>query len=159
MKLIILESQLRRIVENNEILDQILDKINNEGMGSLTYREREFLKKYSTDKEPTSLGFDVNENTGKIIKSSVPNSPELIFDFSEMLETDENMVYYGSIYYDKKEYVGSFVCDKDNKLESIEFWIWGVDDEDPVNLLDERDGFVSDLELFFEYDVLPGIMS
>ena len=84
MKLIILESQLIRIVENNEILYQILDKINNEGIDSLTYREREFLKKYSTDKEPTSLGFDVNENTGKIIKSSVPNSPELIFDFSEM---------------------------------------------------------------------------
>lgn len=158
MRIIITENQLKTIVENQKVLDQILDKISAEGIDSLTFREREYLDKYSKGKAPDDLGGDINYKKGTTIKSSLPQVADFTFVFQEVNETDENIEYYGIIYFGGNEYIGAFVCDKNNNLESIEFWIWGNDDQDPINLLDDAQGLEHELEVFFESDILPELV-
>lgn len=158
MKIIINENQFKVIVENQKVLDAILDKINAEGIDSLTFREREFLDKYSKGKSPDELGGDINYKKGTVVKSSFPGIPPFKFIFNEVNETADGIEYYGSFYFQGDEYIGAFVCDKDNNLESTEFSIWGIDDKKPVDLMETAQGLEHEIELFFEDEVLPALM-
>lgn len=43
---LITESQYTQLIENEELVDRILDKISKSGLNSLTYTEKEYLDKY-----------------------------------------------------------------------------------------------------------------
>lgn len=156
MKYILTESQLKFIVEDQKTLDIILDKISSDGVESLNFREREFLKDYSKGKTPDYIKGDINDKKGEKIVSSLRNDMEFVF--SETIETDETIEYYGSFYFKGEEYVGAFVCDKENNLLSVEFWIWGTSDTEQINLFDSAEGMEREIELFFEDDVLPKLI-
>jgi len=158
MKIIINENQLKVIVENQKVLDAILDKISAEGIDSLTFREREFLDKYSKGKSPDELGGDINYKKGTTVKSSFPGIPPFKFVFNEVNETADGIEYYGSFYFQGDEYIGAFVCDRNNNLESIEFSIWGNNDREPIDLLDSAQGLEHEIEVFFEDEVLPALV-
>lgn len=158
MKIIITESQHKVIMENQRVLNKILDKISYEGMDSLTFREREFLDKFSKDKAPDELGGDINYKKGATFESSMPGIPKFTFVFNEVNETADGIEYYGSFYFQGNEYIGAFVCDKDNNLESIEFSIWGDNENEPTDLLDAIEGLEHEIEVFFEDEVLPALI-
>jgi hypothetical protein len=46
---LITESQYVQLIENEELVDSILDKISKSGLNSLTYTEKEYLDKYGKD--------------------------------------------------------------------------------------------------------------
>lgn len=156
MKILISENQLNVVLENQKVLNQILDKISHEGMDSLTFREKEFLDKFSKGQSPEDIGPDFNFKKGTFIEPSSSHLP-FEFTFNESIETDEGIDYFGIINFAGREYVGAFVCDKDNKLQSIEFWLWGTDENEEENLLDVAEGLEQELKIFFEDDVLPVI--
>lgn len=158
MKILISENQLNVVLENQKVLNQILDKISHEGIDSLTFREREFLDKFSKDKSPDELGVDINYKKGTTVESSFPGIPPFTFVFNEVNETADGIEYYGSFYFQGYEYIGAFVCDKDNNLESIEFSIWGNNEEEPSDLLDSAQGLEHEIEVFFEDEVLPALI-
>lgn len=158
MKILVTENQLDFIIENQKILNQILDKISYEGMDSLTFREREFLDKFSKGKTSDELGVDINYKKGTTVEYSFPGIPPFKFTFSEVNETADGIEYYGSFYFAGDEYIGAFVCDKENNLESIEFSIWGDNDRESTDLLEIAGGLEHEIEVFFEDEVLPALV-
>lgn len=156
MKIIISENHFRLIKENQKVLNQILDKISHEGMDSLTFREKDFLDKFSKGNSPNDLGPDATEKIGSIVVSSNPKIPQIVFVLNDVVETDRNIEYFGAIYFNDKEYIGVFVTDPNNKLEFMDFYFYDENMES-INLLDEIEGLEKEFELFFQDDILPMI--
>jgi hypothetical protein len=82
---IITESQYKQLLEDQEVIDRILDKISSQGIGSLEPKEKEYLDKHSKGEKNIEAPIHY-------IKLNLPkdiNSPEIISIWSQEVQDGE----------------------------------------------------------------------
>ena len=101
---LITESQYKKLLEDQNVIDRILDKISAQGKDSLTPSEKEYLDKYSKGKinieEPyidNNIPEDIKEYLYNLIDFHLPEDVEEGDVFEEILKNDEfgNEEFYG----------------------------------------------------------------
>lgn len=158
MKYLITESQYQLLLENQEYVDSLLDKITDKGYDSLSIDEKRYLKYYS---EHTNKGGNpdefvdpsevYDEREGEVFKGMLADQP-IEFTFSEEVIEDDDIDYYGEIKFGTKEYFGTFTTDRNGYLKGVDFS--NVDDEEDYRLQDVIEGLEHELEMFFYEDVI-----
>ena len=121
-KIIITENQLRLLLENQEYIDSLLDKITTKGVESLTPSEKKYLDCLSSheghmdDYDDPNYEDDYDERRGEKITSSLPNLPQVqfVFDYEER-EGDE-ILLYGSVHFQGNEYIGVIITNNNGNL-------------------------------------------
>ena len=159
MKFILTESQYDRLVESQEVVDRLLDKITEKGFDSLSIDEKRYLKYYS---EHTSQGGNpdnfidpserYDEREGEVINGMLADQ-SIQFTFSEENNEGEEIEYFGEIKFGGKEFFGSLVTD--NRGHLIDYDFYNVDDEEDYGLKDVVEGLEYELESFFSEEVIP----
>jgi hypothetical protein len=159
MKFILTESQYDRLVESQEVVDRLLDKITEKGYDSLNIDEKRYLKYYS---EHTKQGGRpdefvdpserYDEREGEVINGMLADQP-IQFTFSEENDNGDEVEYFGEIKFGGKEYFGSFATDKRGYL--IDYDFYNVDDEEDYGLKEVAEGLEYELESFFSENVVP----
>ena len=165
-KIIITENQLRLLLENQEYIDSLLDKITTKGVESLTPSEKKYLDGLSSheghmdDYDDPNYEDDYDERRGEKITSSLPNLPQVqfVFDYEER-EGDE-ILLYGSVHFQGNEYIGVIITNNNGNLIDFDFQIAELryDESEVTNLLDDAEGLEHELSVFFEDDVIPTLM-
>ena len=126
MNIILTESQYRILLENQEEVDRILDKIGDGGYESLSVDEKRYLDSFSKHKgrpdefvDP-SKSYDNRE--GEKFTSSFNHIPkiEFVFDYEEQNEDETTL--YGTIYFKDKEYIGGLFLNKMGHLIDFDFY-------------------------------------
>jgi hypothetical protein len=118
-KITLTESQLVSLIQRmvNEAMsdiDVILDKINQEGMESLTQQEKEYLRHYSTtgeymdieDEEEMGPSFE-----GETFKDRIKDAP-VSFTYEVTEEVEKGLVHTGYITVYQDEYYGEILCNE-----------------------------------------------
>jgi hypothetical protein len=164
-KFIISKTQLNYIVENQERVDNILDKIKKSGLDSLRPSEKKYLDAFSKYeghpedfKDPNYEEYD--DRKGEKFVSDFRNLPqiEFVFDYEEK-ENDE-IHLYGKIFFVGQEYVGVIVTNNKGNLIDYDFHSSDIDynNPNPNRLVDDMEGFTHELEVFLEDEVIPGLI-
>jgi hypothetical protein len=165
-KIIITENQLRLLLENQEYVNSLLDKIGTKGIESLTPSEKKYLDGLSSheghidDYDDPNYEDDYDERRGEKITSSLPNLPQLQFVFDYEEREGNEILLYGSVYFQGNEYVGVIVTNENGNLIDFDFQVAEIDfdDTEVTNLLDDAQGLEHELSVFFENDVIPALM-
>lgn len=159
MKYLITESQYEILLENQNYVDSLLDKISERGYNSLSIDEKKYLKYYS---EHTNEGGHpdefvnpsevYDEREGEVIEDEISGLP-IQFTFSEETENEYGIGYYGEIRFNGDEYLGVIVSDERGHLVDYDFY--SVSSDDDVRLQDNLEGLEYEVSLFFSEKVLP----
>ena len=165
-KIIITENQLRLLLENQEYVNSLLDKIGAKGIESLTPSEKKYLDGLSSheghmdDYDDPNYEDDYDERRGEKITSSLPNLPQLQFVFDYEEREGNEILLYGSVYFQGNEYVGVIVTNENGNLIDFDFQVAEIDfdDTEVTNLLDDAQGLEHELSVFFENDVIPALV-
>ena len=159
MKLIISETQYLRLLENNQVIDAILDKmISNE---KLLIDEKKCLDAYSHHiknggnpdvfkcPEP-----EYDEREGDVFLSDLPGLPEIKFTFSEEITDGDEIQYFGEVQFEGEEYLGAIITDNNGFLIDYDFYNVS-DDINDYRLQDVVEGLEYEIKHFFQEEVLP----
>lgn len=120
--------KLFKIFEYNEIeVNSILDKINKDGINSLTHIEKETLR-----------------NNGEIPRQTHFENGEMIFDIELSESLNDSEVIHGVLTYNNTKYKGYFQIYKNGQY-SCEFDNFEPEDDDWYNL----DDLIEELESVF----------
>jgi hypothetical protein len=168
-KIIVTESQMKFIIENEDYINQLIDKIGQSGRDSLTVSEKKYLEGLSSHEGPLKYYqgpadeysmYDYQR--GERIKSNLPNIPEMEFkyDYQEVdKESGKNeILIFGSIFFGGEEYYGYIAATPDGNLVEYEFQIGEIGYDlldDYENLMDELQGLEHEFEAFLEESVIP----
>lgn len=131
MKIIITESQYRFLVENTQEIDQILDKMSENGYESLSDDEKMTLKSYSEwlnkgekgefTPQNTSKNTDFDDKSGEKWTRILQDGSEFTFKYEyDEIENDVEL-YFGIVYWGGTEWVGCIVAEKDGSLALLDF--------------------------------------
>ena len=131
MKIIITESQYRFLVENTQEIDQILEKMSENGYENLSNDEKMTLKDYSEWLNKGEKGEFTPQNTpkntdfeGKMGENwtrTLQDGSEFTFQFDyEEIENDVEL-YFGVVKWGGTEWVGCIVAEKDGSLALLDF--------------------------------------
>jgi hypothetical protein len=131
MKIIITESQYRFLVENTQEIDQILDKMSENGYENLSNDEKMTLKDYSEWLNKGEKGEFTPQNTpkntdfeGKMGENwtrTLQDGSEFTFQFDyDEIENDVEL-YFGVVKWGGTEWVGCIVAEKDGSLALLDF--------------------------------------
>jgi|LakMenE01Jun11ns_1017448.scaffolds.fasta_scaffold9958850_23 hypothetical protein len=188
MKIIIKESQFTRLVENQNYIDSILDKMSDKGYESLSIDEKKFLEFFSkqerirekekthgeknlNDEEKSILNLDLSPETisfkeedpreGTSFESSFDNFPKITFIFDYEEKEDNQIHLYGTLYFDDMEYHGVIVTNKSQNLIDYDFIDANIDftTRNVTNLMDDNYDKRGMFENFFENEVIPKLLS
>lgn len=159
MKYLITESQYIRIIESQEKIDSILDKMSDGGYESLTIDEKRYLKNYSDHMnkggrpeefvDPTEK---YDEREGEVFTDYISRLP-VQFTFSEESTDGDNIYYYGELKFDEDEYLGVIITDLNGYFLDFDFYSL-LSDED-VRLKDKVEGIEHEFSMFFSENVIP----
>lgn len=129
MKIIITESQYKTLTEN---FDSVLDIYSKKNKGEkLKPSELDVLKVFNNYvkkggapeefvfNQDDVYGFD--EREGMLFNYNL-NGRSLQFEFSEEIETENDVEYFGEITFDGDEYLGVIVTDKNGYLIDYDFY-------------------------------------
>ena len=169
MKIIITESQLKFLVENVPIIDNILEKLHEFGYENLENEEKNILNKYS---EWLNLGkkgdfediinpktIDFEQKEGRKFTTILADDSEFVYKYDYSDEFEDEDIHYGVVYWNNQEWVGLFATDKRDKITEIDF----VCDEDfsgnEERLTDVLGKQIFQVRMFFEDEVLPNLMN
>jgi len=183
MKIVITESQYRILVENTQIIDNILDKMNEIGYENLENEEKMVLNKYSEWLNSGKKGDFMSEITPKNDDSEVSVGDEystflkdgsefsFIFDYDEI--TNSENLYFGVVTWHNEEWVGLIATDKKGNLTEIDFTLdqdsfqtydsddefAGYDEDQEKRLQDELGNDIHQVKYFFQEEVIPNLMN
>lgn len=159
MKVIITESQYNRLVESKKVVDNILNKITQDGYDSLSIDEKKYLKYYS---EHINNGGDPEEfvdpsekyddREGKVIKGEISGQP-IQFTYSEEIENDGETEYYGEVKFNDDEFLGVIMKDKRGYITGYDFY--SVMSDDDVRLQSVIGNLNYELINWFSEEVIP----
>ena len=161
MKIIISETQYLRLIESNQVIDVILDKLASKQQ--LMIDEKKCLEAYSdylnqggNPKLFKCPETEHDEREGDTFVSNFEGLPEIKFTFSEELKDDNEIQYFGEIQFGGEEYLGSIITDKRGYLIGYDFY--NVSDEvNDYRLQDVIEGMERELEVFFQDEVIPNL--
>jgi hypothetical protein len=159
MKIIISETQYLRLMEGNQVIDTILDKISSGDKLMIDEKKcldaySEYLKKggYPEDFKCPELEYD--EREGKVFVSNFKGLPEIKFTFSEELNQGDEIQYFGEIQFDGEEYLGVIITDGRGFLTDYDFY--NVSDElNDYSFNDVIEGIKHEVGVFFQDEVIP----
>ena len=149
MRILVSEEQYKILKEYQDVLDNILDKISAEGLDSLTYKEKTYLKQLEKTGQLGDLELPSENKKGFVIKSDIESLPDIKFTFYEANDTDIETEYYGEIEFMDRTFVGSVVTDPDGNITSVEFY----DFKDNTDLMVFLEGMEPEL-MYFLNDVV-----
>ena len=165
MNIILTESQYRILLENQEEVERILDKIGDGGYESLSLDEKRYLDLFSKHKgrpdEFVDPSESYDEREGEKFTSSFNHIPkiEFVFDYEEQNEDETTL--YGTIYFKDKEYIGGLFLNKMGHLIDFDFYDINEDSksihDDVGRFQDEIEGMKHEVKMFFEDDVIPSL--
>jgi len=146
--------------ENENLMNQILDKISSNGITSLNTGELKYLKQYSSGQINPDLEKALQVESGFVFVSK--NIPLLRFEYNFTEESDEEyqkMLHKGTVYIDGLEFDGDIYCDENGKYEAFDFHTYQSNDDGTTDQIedlayydDELDGKI---EKFFKNEVSP----
>jgi hypothetical protein len=162
MKFIITQKQYQLLKES---LDDVLDLYSKKSRGE-TLRPSEMDVLRAFDKHQKKGGnpedfvfnqddvYDIDEREGTRFKYNLKGRP-FTFEFSEEMEQDDEIEYYGEVTFMGDEFLGVIVTDKRGYLVDYDFYNT-LSDED-IRLQDVLKKEDSDLEIqnFFQEEVIP----
>jgi hypothetical protein len=167
MNIIITESQYRILLESQEEVDRILDKISDGSYESLSIDEKRYLDAFSKHEGRPDEFVDPSESyddrEGEKFTSSFNHIPkiEFVFDYEE--QTESETALYGTILFKDKEYIGGLFLNKMGHLVNFDFYDIN---EEPESIYDEVGRFQDDIEgmeyevkMFFEDEVIPSLIN
>jgi len=130
MKIIITESQYKFLIENQEVVDRILDKISEKGIKSLSIDEKRYLDEFSKHKGHPDEFIDpaerYDERRGEKFTSNFRNIPNITFTFDDEEIEDNQSILHGTIDYGDKSYWGVLIVNKLGHLIDLDFVDSGV---------------------------------
>ena len=182
MKIIITESQYRFLVENTQEIDQILDKMGENGYESLSNDEKMTLKSYSEwlnkgekgefSPQNTPKNTDFDDKSGEKWTRTLQDGSEFTFKYEYDEVEDEVKLYFGIVYWGGTEWVGCIVVDDDGSLGMLDFVedtgdYQTYDITDPFTrpegkkdryLINELGNLISEVEYFVEETIIPDLL-
>jgi len=146
--------------ENENLLNQILDKITSNGIVSLNSQELKYLKQYSTNNINPDLEKSLQVDSGYIFVSKNRTIPLLKFEYNETEEyEDGQMLHKGTVYFDDLEFGGEIYCNEDGIYQAYEFYTYQKNDDDTFDQMDDLTDFDNEfdgkIEKFFKNEVSP----
>jgi hypothetical protein len=146
--------------ENENLMNQILDKISSNGIVSLNSGELKYLKQYSTNNINPDLEKSLQVDSGYVFVSKNRTIPLLKFEYNETEEyEDGQMLHKGTVYFEDLEFGGEIYCDEDGKYQAYEFHTYQRNDDDTFDQLDDLTDYDDELdgkiEKFFKNEVCP----
>jgi hypothetical protein len=162
MKFIITQKQYQLLKES---LDDVLDLYSKKGRGeTLKPSEMDVLRAF--DKHQKKGGnpedfvfnqddvYNIDEREGMKFKYNLKGRP-FTFEFSEEMEQDDEIEYYGEVTFMGDEFLGVIVTDKRGYLVDYDFYSTLSDEE--IRLQDVLKKEDSDLEIqnFFQEEIIP----
>jgi hypothetical protein len=125
-------------------IDNILDKISQGGLESLTPQEKEYLKYYSKTGE-----YMDNEDEYKEDSSSEGTFSDSIagvnmkFKYESTEDTADEIIHSGYLKIDGDEFYGEIYCDPEGNYSTCNF-----EDPDGINLFEKYEGLEREIESF-----------
>ena len=164
-----MRSKRRYITENYPIVNSILDKMSEYGYQNLENEEKIILNKYSEWLNSGKKGdfeeiinpktIDYGQKEGNKFTTILADDSEFVFKYDYTDELEDEDIHYGVVYWNDQEWVGLFATDKGEKITEIDF----VCDEDfsgnEERLQDALGKQIHQVRMFFEDEVLPGLMN
>ena len=163
-KIIVTESQMKLILENEEYINQLIDKIGEFGRDSLTPSEKRYLEGISSHEGslkyyqgPTDEYDMYDEQRGERITSTLPNLENMEFKYDYQEKDGDEILIYGSIFFNGEEFYGVIVSSPNGNLVEYDFQIGEIeyDGSDYKNLFDVTEGLEHEVETFLEDEVIP----
>ena len=166
MKIIITESQYNFLIENQEVVDRILDKISEKGIKSLSIDEKRYLDEFSKHKGNPDEFIDpaerYDERRGEKFTSNFRNIPNITFTFDDEEIEDDQSILHGTIDYGDKSYWGVLIVNKLGHLIDLDFVDSDYDmlpsNDEVDRFQDHIEGMEHEVKMFFEDDVIPNLI-
>lgn len=166
MKIIITESQYNFLLENQEVVDRILDKISEKGIKSLSVDEKRYLDEFSKHKGNPDEFIDpaerYDERRGEKFTSNFRNIPNITFTFDDEEIEDDQSILHGTIDYGDKSYWGVLIVNKLGHLIDLDFVDSDYDmlpsNDEVDRFQDHIEGMEHEVKMFFEDDVIPNLI-
>lgn len=179
MKIVITESQYRKLVENIQIIDDILDKMGEIGYENLENDEKMTLNRYSEwlnsgqkgefMGEITPKKTDFEDKMGQKWSKKLADGSTFTFQFDYEEIEDDVELYFGTVYWGGSEWYGCIVVEKDGELALLDF-AEDVDlqsydpetEEDPTvrkYLTDSLGDLNDEVDFFIEEEIIPELMN
>jgi hypothetical protein len=153
-KIRLTESELVSLIQKmvNEAMsdiDNILDKISQEGMESLSQQEKEYLRHYSEtgeymDVEDEEDSLDINEFVGETFKDRIMDTP-VSFTYEVTEETGKGIIHTGYFTIYEDEYYGEIFCDDEGTFMFANF-----ESPEGTELFEDYNKIQGELEMFFQ---------
>lgn len=158
MRIIISETQYLRLIENDNVIDVILDKIASKEQLMIDEKKcldtySEYLNQGGNPKDFKCPEPEYDEREGEVFISNFEGLPEIKFTFSEELQDGNEIQYFGEIEFEGEEYLGSIITDKLGYL--IDYDFYNVSNENDYRLQDVVEGMEYEIEGFFQEEVIP----
>lgn len=162
MKFIITQKQYSLLKES---LDDVLDLYSKKGRGE-TLRPSEMDVLRAFDKHQKKGGnpedfvfsqddvYDTDEREGMRFKYNLKGRP-FVFEFSEEIEKDDEIEYYGEIRFNGDEFLGVIVTDKRGYLTDYDFYSTLSDDDIRLQNILKDESSEAEIQHFFQEEIIP----
>lgn len=162
MKFIITQKQYDLLKES---LDDVLDLYSKKGRGeTLKPSEMDVLRAF--DKHQKKGGnpedfvfnqddvYDTDEREGMKFKYNLKGRP-FTFEFSEEMENNDEVEYYGEVTFNGDEFLGVIVTDKRGYLSDYDFYSTLSDDDVRLQNILKDENSDAEIQNFFQEEVIP----
>jgi hypothetical protein len=166
MKIIITESQYNFLVESQEVVDRILDKISERGYESLSIDEKKYLDHFSKHEGNPDEFVDpaerYDERRGERFTSNFRNMPNIEFIFDDEEVEGDQTILHGTIEFGDKSYWGVLMVNKLGHLVDLDFvdseYNMSPSDDEVDRFQNHIEGMEHEVKTFFEDEVIPNLI-
>ena len=150
-KIKLTESELVSLIQKmvNEAMsdiDNILDKISQSGMESLSPQEKEYLQHYSTTGEYMDMEGEENSSyEGENVFSDSIDGINMKFKYESTEDAADEIIHSGYLEINNDEFYGEIYCDPEGDYSTCNF-----EDPDGVNLFEKYEGLEHEVEYFLD---------
>jgi hypothetical protein len=154
-KIRLTESKLISLIERivNEAMsdiDNILDKISQGGLESLSPQEKEYLQHYSTTGEYMDIEGEKDSSSEGVFSDTI-TGVNMKFKYESTEDTKDEIIHSGYLEIDGDEFYGEIYCDPEGDYSTCNF-----EDPDGINLFEKYEGLEHEVESFL-YNVCDEI--
>jgi hypothetical protein len=146
-KITLTESQLvsmiyKMVNEAMSDIDNILDKISQGGMESLSDTEKEYLRHYSETGEYMDIEDDEDYASEGVFSDSI-SGINMKFKYESTEDIEDEIIHSGYLEIDGDEFYGEIYCDPEGDYSTCNF-----EDPDGINLFEKYEGLEREVESF-----------